>query len=83
MLDAWGVWHHMLERVRTERLPDGRVLRRGIAVDETERWEAEHTVRRYVDFIEGIPIALVILRLDDPTDPDRSPSSPPTRPPRR
>ena len=69
VLDAWGVWHHMLERVRTERLPDGRVLRRGIAVDETERWEAEHTVRRYVDFIEGIPIALVILRLDDPTDP--------------
>jgi diguanylate cyclase (GGDEF)-like protein len=50
---------------------DGRVVRRrGILVDETARWEAEASVRRYTDFIEGIPIALVILRLDDLEDPE-------------
>ena len=44
-------------------------MRRGVVVDETGRWEAESSVRRYADFIEGIPIALVILRLDDLTEP--------------
>lgn len=67
--DAWARQRHLHERVRVETDHDGRVVRRrGIVVDETDRWEAESSVRSYVDFIEGIPIALAILRLDDPED---------------
>ena len=58
------------DRVKVTLGEDGSVVRRrGILVDETARWEAEANVRRYADFIEGIPIALVILRLDDLADP--------------
>lgn len=67
--DAWARQRHLHERVRIERDGDGHVRRRrGIVVDETARWEAEGSVRSYADFIEGIPIALAILRLDDPDD---------------
>jgi diguanylate cyclase (GGDEF)-like protein len=67
--DAWARQRHLHERVRVELDHDGEVTRRrGIVVDETARWEAESSVRSYVDFIEGIPIALAILRLDDPED---------------
>ncbi len=67
--DAWARRRHLHERVRVELGNDGEVVRRrGIVVDETARWEAESSVRSYVDFIEGIPIALAILRLDDPED---------------
>lgn len=68
--DAWSRQRHLHERVRLERDHDGRIRRRrGIVVDETARWEAEGSARSYVDFIEGIPIALAILRMDDPEDP--------------
>jgi diguanylate cyclase (GGDEF)-like protein len=67
--DAWARQRHLHERVRLERDHDGTVRRRrGIVVDETARWEAEGSARSYVDFIEGIPIALAILRLDQPDD---------------
>ncbi len=67
--DAWARQRHLHERVRVELDHDGRVRRRrGIVVDETARWEAESSARSYIDFIEGIPIALAILRLDDPED---------------
>ena len=70
MLDAWGRTRQVQDRVKVTLDAEGRVIRRrGILVDETARWEAEASVRRYADFIEGIPIALVILRLDDPEDP--------------
>lgn len=65
--DAWGRWRHVQDRVRVTLGPDGRVVRRrGVLVDETERWEAEREIRRYHDFIDSIPIALVVLRQDDP-----------------
>lgn len=68
--DAWARQRHLHERVRLERDHDGTIRRRrGIVVDETARWEAEGSARSYVDFIEGIPIALAILRLDEPDDP--------------
>ena len=68
--DAWGRQRHVHERVRVARDHDGRIKhRRGIIVDETAQWDAERSVRSYSDFIEGIPIALAILRLDDPEDP--------------
>ena len=68
--DAWARQRHLHERVRVELDHDGRVRRRrGIVVDETARWEAESSARSYIDFIEGIPIALTILRLDDIEDP--------------
>ncbi len=67
--DVHGRTRRLQDRVKVTVDADGEVLRRrGILVDETARWEAEATVRRYADFIEGIPIALVILRLDDPDD---------------
>ena len=70
ILDAWGRTRQVRDRVKVTLDAEGRVIRRrGILVDETARWEAEASVRRYADFIEGIPIALVILRLDDPADP--------------
>lgn len=69
-LDAGGRTRHVQERTKVALGPDGRVLRRrGVLVDETERWEAEAGLRRYSDFIEGIPIALAILRLEDAEDP--------------
>ena len=68
--DAWGRQRHLHERVRVARDHDGRIKhRRGIIVDETAQWDAERSVRSYSDFIEGIPIALAILRLDDLDDP--------------
>ena len=67
--DAWARQRHLHERVRVELDNDGHVARRrGIVVDETAQWAAESSVRSYADFIEGIPIALVILRLDDLDD---------------
>ena len=67
--DAAGRFRQVQDRVKVTVDAEGRVVRRrGILVDETARWEAEASVRRYADFIEGIPIALVILRLDDPDD---------------
>ena len=68
--DAWGRQRHLHERVRVATDHDGRIKhRRGILVDETAQWDAERSLRSYADFIEGIPIALAILRLDDPEDP--------------
>lgn len=68
--DASGRQHHLHERVTVARAADGAVTnRRGVIVDETARWLAESNVRRYVDFIEGIPLALAILRLEDPDEP--------------
>jgi diguanylate cyclase (GGDEF)-like protein len=70
MLDASGHHRRLHERVRVQLDADGRVVgRRGVLVDETARWEAEETIRRYSDFVTGIPIALTILRLDDADDP--------------
>lgn len=67
--DAWARQRHLHERVRVELDAEGQVRRRrGIVVDETVRWEAERSARSYVDFIEGIPVALTILRLDDVDD---------------
>lgn len=61
-------WIH--ERQKVSLNSDGSILRRrGLVVDESARWEAESRLRRYMDFIEGIPVALVVLRLVDPEDP--------------
>ena len=68
--DAGGRLRHVHERVRVILDDAGRVLRRrGVLVDDTDRFEAQRWVRSYVDFIEGIPVALTILRLDDLDDP--------------
>jgi diguanylate cyclase (GGDEF)-like protein/PAS domain S-box-containing protein len=70
ILDSAGEWRRVQDRVRVTRAPDGRVVRRrGILVDETARWEAERSARRYHDLIDSIPIALVIVRQEDPADP--------------
>lgn len=58
------------ERQKVSLNPDGSIQRRrGLVVDESARWKAESRLRRYMDFIEGIPVALVVLRLVDPGDP--------------
>ena len=68
--DARGRFRHVHERVRVTLDHAGRVLRRrGVLVDDTDGFEAQRWVRSYVDFIEGIPVALTILRLDDLDDP--------------
>lgn len=69
VMDAWGRTRRFQNRVRTTVDHSGRVVRRrGVYVDETARWEAEESVRRYTDFVEGIPIALVVIRMEDPDD---------------
>jgi diguanylate cyclase (GGDEF)-like protein len=68
--DALARTRHLHERITVSRDADGRVThRRGVIIDETARAEAERSVRGYADFIEGIPLALAILRLDDREDP--------------
>lgn len=68
--DAWGRTRRIQNRVRVTVDATGRVTRRrGVLVDETARWEAESSVRRYTDFVEGIPIALVVINMTDPDDP--------------
>jgi diguanylate cyclase (GGDEF)-like protein len=68
--DAWGRTRRIQNRVRVTVDGTGRVTRRrGVLVDETARWEAETSVRRYSDFVEGIPIALVVINMTDPDDP--------------
>ncbi len=67
--DRDGEYHHLHERISVVLDQDHRVLRRrGIMVDETARWLAEDSVRRFSDFIEGVPIAMAILRLEDRED---------------
>jgi diguanylate cyclase (GGDEF)-like protein len=69
LLDADGRHRHMHERIRCSEGGERRgPLRRGIAIDETARWEAEHSVRSYAEFVEGLPMPLTILRLDDESD---------------
>jgi diguanylate cyclase (GGDEF)-like protein len=46
-------------------------LGRAVGEHDGSGGSAEAAAQRYRDFVEGIPIALVILRLDEPTD-DRS-----------
>lgn len=68
--DAWGRLRRLQNRVKVVTDASGKVIRRrGVLVDETARWEAESSLRRYADFIEGIPIALFVMRMADPTDP--------------
>lgn len=67
--DAWGDVRRVQDRVKVSVDGSGRVVRRrGVLVDETARWEAEASARRYTDFIEGIPIALLVLHMEDPED---------------
>ncbi len=68
--DALARQHHLHERVRVELDQHGQVARRrGIVIDESARFAAESSLRSYASLIEGIPIALAILRLEDPSDP--------------
>ena len=69
--DAVARTRHLHERITVTRDADGTVVhRRGVVIDETARTEAERSVRGYADFIEGLPLALAILRLDDLDDPN-------------
>ena len=71
MRDDEGHYRWIQERQKVLLNTDGSVrVRRGVVVDETERWEAESDLRRYMDFISGIPVALVVLRLADTDDPN-------------
>jgi diguanylate cyclase (GGDEF)-like protein len=68
--DDDGNYRWIQERQKASLSPDGSIrLRRGLVVDESARWRAEAGLRRYMDFIEGIPVALVVLKLVDPDDP--------------
>ncbi|MFV0316032.1 MAG: putative bifunctional diguanylate cyclase/phosphodiesterase [Microthrixaceae bacterium] len=68
--DDSGSYRHLQQRLKVEHNTDGSVrLIRGLLVDETARWEAESGLRRHMDFINGIPVALVVLHLPDPDDP--------------
>jgi diguanylate cyclase (GGDEF)-like protein len=68
--DARARTRHLHERVTVAVDGDGRTRRRrGVVMDETARSEAENSVRAFADFIEGLPTALAILRLDDLDDP--------------
>src|SRR5690606_12027992 len=69
LIDAHGRRRHLHERIRVSGDGDGPYHRRGIVVDETARWDAESSERSYADFVEGMPIALAILRLDDVSNP--------------
>jgi diguanylate cyclase (GGDEF)-like protein len=70
--DGHDVYRRIQERVKVSLNGDGSIHRhRGLLVDETKRWDAEADLRRYSNFIQGIPIALIILRLPD-TDSPRS-----------
>jgi diguanylate cyclase (GGDEF)-like protein len=69
LTDADGRRRHVHERITVARGPDGSVQRRGVLVDDTARWEAERSVRSYADFVESVPIALAILRLDEVGEP--------------
>jgi diguanylate cyclase (GGDEF)-like protein len=63
-------YRRIQERVKVSLNPDGTVHRhRGLIMDETRRWDAETDLRRYSDFIQGIPIALLIVQLTDADDP--------------
>jgi diguanylate cyclase (GGDEF)-like protein len=68
--DDRGGYRRIQERVKVSLHSDGTVHRhRGLLMDETRHWDAEADLRRYSDFIQGIPIALLIVRLTDPDDP--------------
>jgi len=68
--DARARTRHLHERVTVAVDGEGRtVRRRGVVMDETARSEAENSVRAFADFIEGLPTALAILRLEDLDDP--------------
>lgn len=70
LIDAGGERRHMHERIRVTQDPETRERhRRGILVDESARWNAERSVRAYADFVEGLPIALAILHLDEVSNP--------------
>ncbi len=68
--DDDGNYRWIQERQKVSRNADGTIrLRRGLVVNETARWVAEAGLRRYLDFIEGIPVALVVMHLTDREDP--------------
>jgi diguanylate cyclase (GGDEF)-like protein len=69
LTDAGGRRRHVHERITVSAGSDGSFHRRGIVVDDTARWEAERSVRSYAHFVENVPIALAILRLDEVADP--------------
>lgn len=66
-----GTYRRIHERVKVSLLPDGTVGRhRGVLMDETRRWDAQAELRLHSDFIQGIPVALLILKLRDSDDPE-------------
>lgn len=70
VLDDEGLYRHLYERVSISRNSDGTInSSRGLLVDESARWSAQAEVRRYAEFIAGIPIALTIMRVADSDDP--------------
>lgn len=67
--DSLARQRHLHERVRVELDQHGHVTRRrGIVIDESARFAAESSLRSFFDFIESIPTALAILKLDDVAD---------------
>lgn len=70
VLDDGGNYRHLYERVSVSRSEAGGIhSSRALLVDESSRWSAQAEIRRYADFISGIPIALSIMRLADESDP--------------
>ncbi|MGI9577676.1 MAG: diguanylate cyclase domain-containing protein [Microthrixaceae bacterium] len=70
VLDDDGAYRHLYERVSISRAPDGNIPgSRGLLVDESARWTAQAEIRRYSDFIAGIPTSLAIMRVADSNDP--------------
>lgn len=68
-IDSSGRTRRMHERITVSGTCDASRRRRGVIVDETDRWIAQRKLRAYADFVEGLPIPLSILRLDDRRDP--------------
>jgi diguanylate cyclase (GGDEF)-like protein/PAS domain S-box-containing protein len=63
--------HHLwvLELIRCSRDAEGILHGRGVMIDVTTRRDAEQEVRRLATLVAASPLAMAILRLEDPDDP--------------
>lgn len=74
-----GRWVHLQDRVTAVVDSTGRTVAiQGVTLDITERVAIDHRVNQYVDIVDRIDLALLILRLEEPTEPTAATSVPDT-----
>lgn len=69
VVDDEGTTRFLEERITVEVGTDGESIRRGVIVEDTTRVMTETAARGFDDFIAEVPMALAVLRLDQPDDP--------------